>query len=66
MSYAQRSPDCGCAHFTAQEESVKRVSVLFGMFIGQSNMRAVSAGEVLGSIPRNNALMHMGITRMLV
>ena len=45
---------------------MKRVSVLFGMFIGQSNMRAVSAGEVLGSIPRNNALMHMGITRMLV
>lgn len=66
MSYAQRSPDHGCAHFTAQEESVKRVSVLFGMFIGQSNMRAVSAGEVLGSVPRNDTLVHMDSTRMLV
>lgn len=66
MSYAQRSPDCGCAHFSAQEESVKRVSVLFGMFIGQSNMRAASAGEILGSIPRNNTLVHMDITRTLV
>lgn len=66
MSYAQRSPECGRAHFTAREESVKRPSMLFGMFIGQSNMRAVSAGEVLGSIPRNNTLVHMDITRMLV
>lgn len=66
MSYAQRSLDCGCAHFTAREESVKRVSVLFGMFVGQSNMRAVSAGEVLGSVPRSNTLVHMDFRRMLV
>lgn len=45
---------------------MKRVSVPFGMFIGQSNMRAVSAGKVLGLIPRNNILVQMGITRMLV
>lgn len=54
MSYAQRSPGPGRAHSTAREESVKRVSVLFGMFIGQSNTRAASAAEVLGPIPRNN------------
>lgn len=24
LSYAQRSSDCGCAHFTGQEESMKR------------------------------------------
>lgn len=65
MSYARRSPDCGCAHFTAQEESVKRVSVPLGMFVGRTYMRAVSAGKVMGLIPRNNILVQMGITRML-
>lgn len=66
MSYVQRSPDCGRAHSTAQEESARRVSVLFGMFAGQSNTRAVSAGEVLGLIPRNNALGRLEITGMFV
>lgn len=45
---------------------MKRVSVLFGMFVEQSNMRAVSAGEVLGSVPRSNTLVHMDFRRMLV
>lgn len=45
---------------------MKRVSVLFAMFVGQSNMRAVSAGEVLGSVPRSNTLVHMDFRRMLV
>lgn len=45
---------------------MKRVSVLFGMFVGQNNMWAASAGEIVGSIPRNNVLVHRDITRMLV
>lgn len=66
MSYAQRSPYCGCAHFTAPEESVKRASLLFGMCCGHSKMKAVSVGEVLGSIPRGNSPLLKETTKMLV
>lgn len=42
LSNAKWSFACGCSHFITQEESMKRVFVPFGMFIGQINMRAVS------------------------